>query len=49
MYFSIFQTQLQQLRDMGITDEVLARHALQEAGGDIQGALEYIFGDGGGM
>lgn len=43
------QTQLQQLRDMGITDEALARHALREAGGDIQRALEYIFGDSGGM
>ncbi|CAI9734054.1 7 [Octopus vulgaris] len=42
------QTQLQQLRDMGITDEGLALHALQEAGGDIQAALEYIFGDIGG-
>ncbi|GAB1604991.1 ubiquitin-like protein 7 [Argonauta hians] len=42
------QNQLQQLRDMGITDESLALHALQEAGGDIQAALEYIFGDIGG-
>ena len=39
------QEQLQQLRDMGITDEALARRALQASGGDIQAALEFIFGD----
>ena len=41
----IGQEQLQQLRDMGITDEALARRALEASGGDIQAALEFIFGD----
>jgi len=39
------QDQLQQLRDMGIADEALARRALEASGGDIQAALEFIFGD----
>jgi len=30
---------------MGITDEALARRALEVSGGDIQAALEFIFGD----
>jgi len=30
---------------MGITDDVLARRALQEANGDVQHALTLIFGD----
>ncbi|CAG2193765.1 unnamed protein product [Mytilus edulis] len=38
--------QIQQLRDMGITDEALARRALQATGGDLQAALDLIFGDG---
>lgn len=38
--------QLAQLRDMGITDERVAREALQATDGDIQAALELIFGDG---
>ncbi|XP_061173352.1 ubiquitin-like protein 7, partial [Saccostrea echinata] len=42
----ILQTQLQQLRDMGITDEALARRALQATGGDLQAALDMLFGDG---
>ena len=37
---------LQQLRDMGIMDETVARRALEASGGDIQGALELIFGEG---
>ena len=41
-----FQTQLQQLRDMGISDENVARRALTATGGDLQAALELIFGDG---
>ncbi|XP_064608956.1 ubiquitin-like protein 7 [Liolophura sinensis] len=40
------QVQLQQLRDMGIADEDVARRALQATGGDIQMALDLIFGDG---
>ena len=39
------QSNLQQLREMGITDEAVARQALIAAGGDIQGALEIIFGE----
>jgi len=31
---------------MGITDEAVARRALEQAGGDINLALEMIFGDG---
>lgn len=42
----MLQTQLQQLRDMGITDEALARRALQATGGDLQAALDMLFGDG---
>lgn len=41
----VTEDQLQQLRDMGITDEALARRALEASGGDIQAALEFIFGD----
>ncbi|XP_060073607.1 ubiquitin-like protein 7 [Ylistrum balloti] len=40
------QSQIQQLRDMGIMDEALARRALQATGGDIHAALDLIFGDG---
>lgn len=39
-------TQIEQLRDMGIHDEALARRALQATGGDLQAALDLIFGDG---
>jgi len=42
----VTEAQLQQLRDMGITDEAVARRALEMTGGDIQLALEFIFGDG---
>ena len=41
-----FQTQLQQLREMGISDENVARQALTATGGDLQAALDFIFGDG---
>uniref|UniRef100_A0A2C9KVZ7 UBA domain-containing protein n=1 Tax=Biomphalaria glabrata TaxID=6526 RepID=A0A2C9KVZ7_BIOGL len=37
---------LQQLRDMGITDENVARQALSATAGDIQAAIDLIFGDG---
>jgi len=39
------QERLQQLRDIGITDDALARQALEVSGGDIEAALEFIFGD----
>ncbi len=39
------QGQLAQMRDMGITDEAVARQALQATGGDLQAALELLFGD----
>uniref|UniRef100_A0A8C1D6R9 Ubiquitin-like 7a (bone marrow stromal cell-derived) n=2 Tax=Cyprinus carpio TaxID=7962 RepID=A0A8C1D6R9_CYPCA len=41
-----WQSQLQQLRDMGIRDEELILRALQATGGDIQAALELIFARG---
>ncbi|XP_028814450.1 ubiquitin-like protein 7a [Denticeps clupeoides] len=41
-----WQSQLQQLRDMGIQDEELILRALQATGGDIQAALELIFAGG---
>ena len=37
---------MQQLREMGITDENVARQALAATGGDIQAAIDLIFGDG---
>ncbi|CAH1798046.1 unnamed protein product, partial [Owenia fusiformis] len=40
------QSQLQQLHDMGISDEATALRALQATGGNVQAALELIFGDG---
>ncbi|XP_060770781.1 ubiquitin-like protein 7a [Neoarius graeffei] len=43
---SQWQSQLQQLRDMGIQDEDLILRALQATGGDIQAALELIFAGG---
>ncbi|XP_017321368.1 ubiquitin-like protein 7b isoform X1 [Ictalurus punctatus] len=44
-----WQTQMQQLRDMGIRDEDLALRALQATDGDLQAALELIFAGGGGL
>ncbi|XP_067275602.1 ubiquitin-like protein 7b [Pseudorasbora parva] len=41
-----WQTQMQQLRDMGIQDEALALRALTAANGDLQAALEIIFAGG---
>ncbi|XP_062860518.1 ubiquitin-like protein 7b [Trichomycterus rosablanca] len=41
-----WQTQMQQLRDMGIRDEELALRALQATDGDLQAALELIFAGG---
>lgn len=41
-----WQSQLQQLRDMGIRDEELILRALQATGGDIQAALDLIFAGG---
>ncbi|MBN3308934.1 UBL7 protein, partial [Amia calva] len=43
---SQWQSQLQQLRDMGIRDEELILRALNATGGDIQAALELIFAGG---
>ncbi|XP_074650087.1 ubiquitin-like protein 7 [Tubulanus polymorphus] len=39
------QSQLQQLRDMGISDENAAVEALQATGGNVQLALSILFGD----
>ncbi|XP_052336942.1 ubiquitin-like protein 7 isoform X2 [Oncorhynchus keta] len=44
-----WQSQLQQLRDMGIQDEELMLRALQATEGDIQSALELIFAGGPGL
>ncbi|KAK9958291.1 hypothetical protein ABG768_010426 [Culter alburnus] len=41
-----WQTQMQQLRDMGIQDENLALRALTATNGDLQAALEIIFAGG---
>lgn len=39
------QAQLQQLRDMGISDDAMSLRALQATDGDVQAALEFIFGE----
>lgn len=48
-----FQTQLQQMAEMGFTNASQNIRALQAAGGNVQAAIEYIFsgagGGGGGM
>ncbi|XP_066541417.1 ubiquitin-like protein 7b [Hoplias malabaricus] len=44
-----WQSQMQQLRDMGIRDEELALRALQATEGDLQAALELIFAGRGGL
>ncbi|XP_034427888.1 ubiquitin-like protein 7b [Hippoglossus hippoglossus] len=44
-----WQSQMQQLRDMGIQDEELMLRALQATEGDIQAALELIFAGGPGL
>ncbi|CAG5852806.1 unnamed protein product [Menidia menidia] len=44
-----WQSQMQQLRDMGIQDEDLMLRALQATDGDIQAALELIFAGGAGL
>ncbi|XP_065139017.1 ubiquitin-like protein 7b isoform X1 [Paramisgurnus dabryanus] len=41
-----WQSQMQQLRDMGIQDEELALRALAATNGDLQAALELIFAGG---
>ena len=43
MYSIHFQSQLAQMRDMGITDEAAARQALLVTGGDLQAALDLLF------
>lgn len=42
---SSLQDQLQQLRDIGIVDDSVSLRALEATGGDVQAALELIFGD----
>ncbi|KAJ3593083.1 hypothetical protein NHX12_005420 [Muraenolepis orangiensis] len=44
-----WQSQIQQLRDMGIQDEELMLRVLQATEGDIQAALELIFAGGSGL
>jgi len=43
---SVSDAAVEQLRQMGITDEEVARRALEATGGDIRAALDLIFGDG---
>ncbi|KAK6178919.1 hypothetical protein SNE40_011398 [Patella caerulea] len=43
--YSVPDSQLQQLRDMGITDDNLARQALMQTGGDLNAAIEILFED----
>lgn len=40
------QNQLQLLREMGITDDAMSLRALEVTNGDVQAALELLFGDG---
>jgi len=42
-----FQTQLQQLQEMGFTNAAQNVRALLATGGNVQAAVEYIFGGGG--
>ncbi|KJA16303.1 hypothetical protein HYPSUDRAFT_147883 [Hypholoma sublateritium FD-334 SS-4] len=42
-----FQVQLQQLQDMGFTNAAQNVRALLATGGNVQGAIDYIFGGGG--
>lgn len=37
--------QLTQLRELGITDDIVAIQALEATNGDIQAAINIIFGD----
>ncbi|XP_052280464.1 ubiquitin-like protein 7 isoform X1 [Dreissena polymorpha] len=41
---STITSQLQQMQEMGITDENVARQALQATNGDLQAAIDLIFG-----
>ena len=41
--FNIFQQQVEQMREMGITDENVARQALMATNGDLQAAIDLIF------
>ena len=38
-------TQMQQLRDLGINDEIIALQALEATDGDVQAAINIIFSD----
>ena len=44
--FRSFQSELQQLRDMGIEDEALSLRALQATNGNVQAACDLIFEGG---
>jgi len=43
---NVSEEAVEQLRQMGITDEEVARRALEASGGDLRAALDLIFGDG---
>nr|CAD7448528.1 unnamed protein product [Timema bartmani] len=38
-----WQTQLQQMRELGLTDDAVNTQALQATGGDVQSAIELVF------
>lgn len=40
-----FASQLQQMRDLGITEEAIALQALEATNGDVQAAVNLIFSD----
>ena len=42
-YLYVFQQQVEQMREMGITDENVARQALLATNGDMQAAINLIF------
>lgn len=44
--FFLFQASLQQMRDMGITNDSLSLRALQQTGGNVEAALNLIFEGG---
>jgi len=44
-----WEKELTKMKEMGITDETLAKKALQLMGGDIQAAIELIFSGWDGM
>lgn len=42
---NLWAKQLQQMRDMGITDQIVAIQALEATNGDVQAAVNIIYSD----